>query len=249
MFDEKDDNEERLREIERELKPEFLEKAAQMLGGNQPTTSSPQTHMQQKKPHYVPPPRTQTAMISDKEKIANIMNNINTAKDEMVNLLHTCQSGSMPKEEIQERMLAVIDLLENIDSDIRSKTIYLVIPDKIFRRQIQTALKTTGFLKIEEYDTGKQALQSLIKATTQQKIEFLITDINLIDFPVESFAKYIRSDEKINQTCPFMSYSKIIVITKAIPTGLDTLKSEQFIDDYLSWPFNINNLVDIMKKI
>ncbi len=250
-FEEKDDNEERLREIERELQPEFLERAAQILGGNTPSTSSTtsSTSYQQKRPRYVPPPKQSTSVPSDKEKIANIMNNVNAAKDELVELMHSCQNEGAKKEEIIDRMLAVIDLLGNIDSDIRSKTIFLIFPDKIFRRQIQTSLKTMGFVKIEEFDTGKQALQSLIKTTAQQKVEFLITDINLTDLTIDTFAKYIRSDEKINQVCPFMSYSKIIVTTKALPTGIDTLKEEGYIDEFIAWPFNVNALVEVMKKI
>lgn len=251
-FEEKDDNEERLREIERELQPEFLERAAQILGGNTssaPVSPSSGSTFQQKRPKYVPPPKQQSNVPTDKEKIASIMNNVNSAKDELVTLLHSCQNETLSKEEITERMLAVIDLLENIDSDIRSKMIYLILPDKIFRRQILTSLKTIGFLKVEEYDTGKQALQALIKTTSQQKVEFLITDINLVDVTIDALAKYIRSDEKINQACPFMSYSKIIVTTKGLPTGIDALKEEGYIDEFIAWPFNINALVEIMKKI
>lgn len=251
-FEEKDDNEERLREIERELQPEFLERAAQILGGNTssaPVSPSSGSTFQQKRPKYVPPPKQQSNVPTDKEKIASIMNNVNSAKDELVTLLHSCQNETLSKEEITERMLAVIDLLENIDSDIRSKMIYLILPDKIFRRQILTSLKTIGFLKIEEFDTGKQALQALIKTTSQQKVEFLITDINLVDVTIDALAKYIRSDEKINQACPFMSYSKIIVTTKGLPTGIDALKEEGYIDEFIAWPFNINALVEIMKKI
>lgn len=239
------DNEKRLREIEKELSPEALKKAASILGAGTSTPPASAGGSKKKKNKVLKPSALKSNMTSDKERISNILSNIESAKSLLSNIIKEIEK--IDKKEILSQLTEVLATLDNVEKDIKEKSVMLIIPDKNLRRSVSANLKTYGFTDITEYESGKSALKALITKTAEKKVDFILCDINLIDFTVDSFANYIKNDDKINESCPFLKFSKIVLVTKGNAANMESLK--KVVDGFLMWPFNINDILRVLKNL
>ncbi|WP_378957185.1 ATP-binding protein [Pelosinus sp. sgz500959] len=118
------------------------------------------------------------------------------------------------------------------------KTVLLAEDDLVSRNMVTTLLKKNGF-KVIAVENGKEAIDAFEK----EKIDVILMDINMPYLDGYSATKEIKSREKDMNCC-----TPIIAMTAYALKGDREKCLAVGMDDYISKPININQVIDIIQK-
>lgn len=118
-----------------------------------------------------------------------------------------------------------------------AKTIITVDDSKTIREMVSFTLQTAGYSVIEAID-GKHALEVL----SDQKVDLIITDINMPNMDGISLVKNLRSNDNFK-------FTPILILTTE---GDDARKQEGKTAGATGWivkPFNPEKLLQVIEKV